>query len=89
MNWLSVVDEDSADAAEVSTLPTLQRLLEKMETQAGRIVANETYCIVEQGGFTALDDVGRERLLNVCRDFHSQCQKTSPEQEARQLLWRV
>ena len=81
--------KDTADAEEVSTLPTLQRLLEKMETQAGRVVANEAYCAVEQGGFSALDQVGRERLRNVCRDFHAQCQQTSAEAEARALLWRV
>ena len=89
VNNLFIVDEDTADASEVSTLPQLQRLLENMDAQAGRVVANETYCMVEEGGFAALDDVGRERLLNVCRKFHAQCQRTAPEEEARQLLWRV
>ena len=86
---LSIVGEDTADASEVSTLPRLQRLLENMDAQAGRVVANETYCQVEEGGFAALDDVGRERLLNVCRKFHAQCQRQAPDEEARQLLWRV
>ena len=85
VKWLSVVDEDTADAAEVSTLPTLQRLLEKMETQAGRILANETYSMVEKGGFKALDDVGRERLRQVCREFHTACASTSTEREAQEL----
>ena len=57
VKWLSVIDEDTADAAELSTLPSLQRLLERMETQAGRFVANETYSVVEKGGFSALDEV--------------------------------
>ena len=57
VKWLSVIDEDTADAAELSTLPSLQRLLERMETQAGRVVANETYSVVEKGGFSALDEV--------------------------------
>ena len=38
---LSVVDEDDADTAEVTTLPSLQRLLERLETQAGRVAANK------------------------------------------------
>ena len=70
VKWLSIVDEDTADAAEVSQLPQLQRLLENMDAQAGRIVANETYCMVEEGGFEALDEVGRERLLNILSLIH-------------------
>ena len=89
VKWLSVIDEDDADATEVSSLPSLQRLLERMETQAGRIMANEAYSVVEKGGFTALDELGRNRLLAICRDFHSQCKRSSPEDEAQQLLWRV
>ena len=58
----SIVDEDTADASEVSTLPQLQRLLENMDAQAGRVVPNETYCQVEEGGFAALEDVGRVRF---------------------------
>ena len=81
--------KDTADAEEDSTLPTLQRLLEKMETQAGRVLANETYCAVEQGGFRALDRVGRERLREVCKQFHAQCKQTTAGQEEQQLLSRV
>ena len=60
-----------------------------METPAGRIVANEPYCIVEEGGFTALDEAGRQRLPDVCLDSYTQCKKTPPEEEAQQLLCRV
>ena len=42
---LFIVDEDTADASEVSTLPQLQRLLENMDAQAGRVMPNKTYCL--------------------------------------------
>ena len=89
VRWLSVVDEDDADTAEITTLPSLQRLLERLETQAGRVVANEAYSMVEKGGFVALDEVGRARVLSLARDLHALCTKSCPEEEAKQLLWRV
>ena len=85
--WLSIVDEDDADAAEMTSLPALERLLERMESQAGRVVANELMARVEESGAT--DEVGRNRLVAACRDFHAVCAKASPTDEAQALLWRV
>ncbi len=42
---LSIIEEDDADIAELSTLPSLQRLLERVETQARRVAANEAYSV--------------------------------------------
>ena len=39
--WLSVVEEQMDDVSELTSLPSLQGLLERMESQAGRVVANE------------------------------------------------
>ncbi|CAK0880981.1 unnamed protein product [Prorocentrum cordatum] len=87
--FLSVLDDDTADAAELSTLPQLLRMLENASAMGGRAVANETFAKVEVGGFEALDEVGRDRLLKACRDIHELCRKVSPEEEHRRLLWRV
>ena len=47
------------------------------------------YAKVEEGGFEGLDEVGRERLLKACKEIHDLCRKMSPEEEAKQPLWRV
>ena len=39
--WLSVVEEQMDDVSELTSLPSLQGLAERMESQAGRVVANE------------------------------------------------
>ena len=46
--WLSVLDENMDDTMELSQLPVLQGLLERMEAQAGRVVANELKAMVEE-----------------------------------------
>ena len=89
VKWMSVVDEDDADIAEMTTVPSLQRLLERMESQAGRVAANELLAVSSDGGSGAADELGRNRLAKISREFHAVCQKFSPEDEARELLWRV
>ena len=76
-----------ADASEMTSLPALQRLLERMESQAGRVVANELMARVKESG--AIDEVGRKRLVAACREFNGLCAKASPIEEAQALLWRV
>ena len=66
---MSVLDDDQTQTSELSKLPALQGLLEKMEQQAARVVANEVQALVADGGYGALDEVGRERLLQICNDF--------------------
>ena len=67
--WMSVIDEDMAEISELSKLPALQGLLEQMEAQAARVVRNELGALVADSGYGALDELGRERLRQICMDF--------------------
>ena len=87
--WLSVLEDDHDEIAEMTSLPTLQGLLERMESMAGRIVANELMAVAETEGYGALDDIGRERLRKICQEFHQTCRKVNREQEVENLHWRV
>ena len=89
MKWLSVIDEDDADTAELSSLPCLQRLIDRMESQKDRVLHNEAASRGEEGGYTAEDEVGRQRLLSLCREFLTRCRRLSTEEETKQLFWRV
>ena len=60
-----------------------------MDSQAGRVVANEGYAVLEEGGCQRLDDVGRQRLRTLCQDFHKQCGKIAPDEEVRKLHARI
>ena len=44
--WLSVVEEQMDDVSELTSLPSLQGLAERMESQAGRVVANELSAVL-------------------------------------------
>ena len=87
--WMSVIDEQQDDVAEMTSLPAMQGLLERMESQAGRIVANELAAAVEGSCNKSLDEIGRTRLRTLCADFHWQCSKMSRDDEIKQLQWRV
>ena len=93
VRWLSLVEEQQDDVAELTSLPALQGLLERMESQAGRVVANEIKAFVEDsdggGGYGALDNLGRSKLRKLCNDFHAACTKASREDEVNALHWRV
>ena len=86
VKWFSIVDEDNADVAEMTVMPSMQRLLERMESQAGRVVANELLAMAAENGYGAEDELGRSRLGSLSREFHALCQKFSPEEEAQELL---
>ena len=60
-----------------------------MESQAGRVVANEVSAILSEGGCQRLDEVGRQRLRTLCDEFHTQCRKISPGEEVRKLHSRI
>ena len=60
-----------------------------METQAGRVVANELASHIEGAGAQQLDEVGRTRLRTICKEFHDSCRKMSREEEIANLHWRV
>ena len=82
--------EDAQDeVAELTSLPALQGLLERMESQAGRVVANELMAAAEEGGYCAMDDMGRNKLRRLCEDFHKTCARVSPEDDVAALYWRV
>ena len=74
-HWLSVLDEDMDATMESSKLPVLQALLERMERQAGRSVATELGALARgadacgEAAYGALDDAGRERLMQLARRF--------------------
>ena len=84
-----VLHEDTDEILEVSKLPALQGLLERMERQAGRIVANELRALVADGGYCALDEIGREQLEKICYEFHTHCTHASREKELLALQWRI
>ena len=86
VKWLSIADEDNADVAEMTAMPSMQRLLERMESQAGRVVANELLAMTSESGYGAEDELGRSRLASLSREFHALCEKFSPEEEAQELL---
>ena len=93
VRWMSLVDEQQDDVAELTSLPALQGLLQRMESQAGRVVANEIKAYVQEseggGGYGALDNLGRARLRKLCDEFHAACAKASREDEVNALHWRV
>ena len=86
---MSVFDEDADAMADMSKLPALQGLLERMESQAGRVVANELKALVSESGYGALDEIGREKLEQLCADFHDHCTNISRENELLALQCRV
>ena len=68
---MSVLDENIEDAMESSKLPILQMLYERMEDQAGSVLANEVAAKGTGGDHAGRDDGGRSRLQWVCQHFHS------------------
>ena len=64
-------------------------MLERMENMAGRIVANELMAVSETDGYGALDEIGRERLRKICREFHQTCARVKKDIEIENLHWRV
>ena len=58
----SVVEDNMAEISNLSKLLALQMLLEKVEVQARRVVANELKALVDDSGYGALDDLGRQSL---------------------------
>eukprot|EP00959_Pyramimonas_sp_CCMP1952_P255456 5335885-Pyramimonas_sp.AAC.1 len=81
------------DVSELTSVPALQGMLERMESQAGRAVANELMSrLEEQGGedrALPLDEIGRHRLRDLCQEFRARCRKISPGEDTAKLRWRV
>ena len=84
--WLSVLDDDQA---QISSLLALDALLEQMERQERRVVANEVKAMLTEGGYGALDELGRKKLLKICDDFYDQCRKVRREDELAALWDRI
>ena len=89
MQWMSVVDEQNENVADISSLPALEGLLERMESLAGRVVANELLAVVGESSYNPLDENGRNNLRNLCLGFQRQCARVSREDEVNALHWRV
>ena len=87
--WLSLLEDNHDEVAEMTSLPALQGMLERMESMAGRIVANELMAVAETDGYGALDEIGRERLRKICQEFHQTCAKVNRDREIENLHWRV
>ena len=87
--WLSIVEDQMDDVSEVTSLPALHGMLERMESQAGRVVANELIGVLEEGRSLQVDEIGRQRLRTLCQDFHAQCHKLSPGEDIAKLHSRV
>ncbi|CAK0911448.1 unnamed protein product, partial [Prorocentrum cordatum] len=91
--WLSVLEDHMGDVSELTSLPALQGILERMESQAGRAVADELMSRLEdQGGedrALQLGEIGRHRLRDLCQEFHARCREISPGEDMAKLRWRV
>ncbi len=87
--WVSLLDEEQEDVADIASLPALESLLHKIETSAGRVIANELFAIVGKNDYGAKDDIGREKIAQLCKMFHWQCSKVSKQEEINALHWRV
>jgi len=87
--FVSVLEENHDEISELTSLPALQGLLEKMESMAGRVVANELMAVVESGEYGAQDEIGRDRLKRLSQEFHYVCSKVNRDQELENLHWRV
>ena len=85
--------EELDDVAELTSLPAMQGFLERMKSQAGRVVAREIKVFVDDpdggGDYGALDNLGRTKLQQLCYDFQAACAKASREDEVNTLHWRV
>ena len=68
--WMLLLDEEEEDVADISSLPALEFLLDKIETTAGRVIANELLAIVDTSDYGAEDDIGREKVAQICKLFH-------------------
>ena len=78
--WLSLLEDNHDEIAEITSLSALQGMLERMESMAGRIVANELMAVAEKDGYRALDEIGREKLRKICQGFHQTCAKVNRKQ---------
>ena len=91
--WLSVLEDHMDDVSELTSLPALQGMLERMESQAGRVVANELMSRLEDQTGEAkplqMDEIGRQRLRDLRQEFHARCRKISPGEDMAKLQWRV
>ena len=81
VQWMSLLEEAQDDESELTSLPALQGVSVRMESKAGRVVANELTAIVEEGGCGALDEVGRNKLRRLREEFQKRCSRVSQEDE--------
>ena len=87
--WMIVVEDNMAEISNLSKLLALQMLLEKVEVQSRRVVANELKAFVDDSGYGASDDLGRQSLRQTCKHFHEASAKIARGEELQELEWRA
>ena len=74
--WMSLLDGQLEGVAEISSLTALQRVSERMESEAGLFISGEILAVLDDRSLCRLDDLGRERLRSLCTEFHRLCVKS-------------
>ena len=87
--WPSVIDDDTSEVVELSKLPALQSALQKAETQAGKVLANELSALASGASAEILDEAGRAQLLELCEDVVAKCSRVSEREERLKVQWRL
>ena len=75
------VNPDTSGAAEITSL---MQQLEDISYAAERSVATEVEAALE-GGACLVDDAGRERILDMCKDIRKRCEKLSKPERQQKL----
>ena len=86
--YISAFEPQVADLNErnsaTSDVVALLNQLEDLDATAQRSVASEVESAIE-GGACLTDDVGRARILNICREVRVKCQKLDASQKNHKL----
>jgi hypothetical protein len=67
--WVSLLEENHDEVAEMTSLPALQGMLERMESMAGRIVANELMAVAETDGYGIPIPCAMEKSFDLTTTF--------------------
>ena len=77
------VEDVNPDTSGVAEIATLMQQLQDISDAAERSVATEVEAALE-GGACLLDDAGRQRLVDMCKDVRKRCEKLSrPERQQK------
>ena len=86
--YISAFEPQVADLNErnsaTSEIVALLNKLEDLDATAQRSVASEVESAIE-GGACLTDDVGRTRILNICREVRQKCQRLDASEKESKL----